>query len=270
MLKRLLILILLIALGTSCTSKRSMTKAPVPPPPPPPPVATADTRDSEGDGVPDFVDEESSTGRPKVIVSSSNILILERTEKVEMRPKLRHVGKKQTSATDTKRAEGRILYSIPDSMTVGKTFEVFARISHSRDTVTITENVTGEVRTSVIPVSEVMEVELVDPGPEGDKNFSITKNNDGRQMIEEGETYTEWRWDVTPVKSGNKTLKIVVSVIRGSERKQTVYVDEVVVNANIKHETKNFFEKYWQWLTTTIVIPFIVWLYKRRKKEKEE
>jgi hypothetical protein len=154
-------------------------------------------------------------------------------------------------------------------MVVGKTFEAFARISQSRDTVTIMENLTGEVRTSVIAVSEVMEVELIDPGPEGDKNFAITKNNDGRQIIEDGETYTEWRWDVTPTKSGNKTLKIVVSVIRGSERKQTVYVDQIVVKSNVKLETKNFFEKYWQWLTTTIVIPFVVWLFKRKTEKKQ-
>lgn len=250
----------------SCTSKRVMTNNNPPPPPPPPPVASDSIRNSDGDGVPDFGDAEPVTSSPKVVVTSSNIMIPDKVERMPAKPK--RAGHKTSS--ETKRAEGRILYSIPDSMTVGKTFEVFARISHSRDTVTITENITGAVRTNVIPVSEVMEVELVDPGPEGDKNFAITKNNDGRQIIEEGETYTEWRWDVTPTKSGSKTLKIVVSVIRGSERKQTVYVDEVVVKSNPKLATENFFEKYWQWLTTTIVIPFIVWLYKRRKKENGE
>ena len=259
MIKKIIIFIFVLMLAASCLNKKVMKSSTPPPPPPPPPTVSAESEERSEEKAASYIENKSD----KILKSA----------RMEMSPpkskvKIKHVGKKYSTQTDSKRAEGRIVYNIPDSMTVGKTFEVFARISQSKDTVTITENLTGEVRTSVIAVSEVMEVELIDPGPEGDKNFDLTKNNDGRQIVDEGETYTEWRWDVTPKKSGNKTLKIVVSVIRGSEKKQTVYVDEVIVNSNVKHETKNFFEKYWQWMMTTIVIPFVVWLFKRRKKEE--
>ncbi len=89
-------------------------------------------------------------------------------------------------------------------------------------------------------------------------------------MIENGDTYTEWSWDVTPVKVGNSKLKIVVSVIRDNNKKDIVYEDTVDVEKDVIVQITFFFKKYWQVLMTSIAIPFIVWIYKRRKEKQKK
>lgn len=160
---------------------------------------------------------------------------------------------------------GKLLYDIPDSMKVGTHSEVFVRISASRESISIRDNISGEVQTADIRVTESMEVELIDIN----SSFKIVQNNKARQLVENNDSYTEWRWDITPIKSGNCPLKLVVSIIKNDETKQTVYVDTVMVKSNILYSSESWFSKYWQWLCSTIIIPFIIWLWKRRKKEKE-
>jgi hypothetical protein len=89
----------------------------------------------------------------------------------------------------------------------------------------------------------------------------------------EKEGFTEWEWRLTPTKGGDIFLKIMVSVIVESEngtitKDIPVYDEVVIVKSNYIFSIKLFIKEYWQWLTTTIVIPFIVWFYNRRKKKK--
>jgi ribosomal protein S28E/S33 len=220
------------------------------------------------------VEVKTSSGqiKKKVIITESMIIIPESKPSSSPKPKKvlqPHRGAKNSGIANSvpEFNMGEIIYQIPDSMKIGKVSEVFVRISATKNSVNITSNVTGPVITNVIKVSETMEVELIDPTLE---SFKIVQNNKAKQIIENDSTFTEWRWDVTPAKAGFKSLKIVVSIIRGDETKQTVYMDSILVKSDPIYQTKGFFEKYWQWLMSTIVIPFVVWFWKRRKKDKEE
>jgi hypothetical protein len=254
----------------SCMSKKAMTKgvhAPVkdssvalPPPPPPNNVDNEEVSLLEQEyGVGGSVKE---TKGHKVVIKSNQILIEEYKNQNKGKTAVKRHATPQPSAGSQ---EGQILYQIPDSMKIGKISEVFVRISSVKGALKLTQNVTGTVQTSVIKVSETMEVELIDPSLE---SFKIVQNNKGVQIIDNDSSYTEWRWDVTPLKAGNKSLKLVVSIIKGGNTKQTVYVDNVIVKSNAVYQTEGFFEKYWQWLCSTIIIPFIVWLWKKRRKEE--
>lgn len=167
-------------------------------------------------------------------------------------------------------AEGRIVYKIPDVMKVRTTYKVLVRISKSKNVVSIYDSLQGTVMESKIPVTETMEVKLLDISPADNKAFEIVDGNSGVQMVEEGETYTEWSWNVTPVRVGNSRLKIIVSVIRNGNKKDIVYEDSVEVQKDIWVQIGFFFKKYWQVFMTAIAIPFIVFLYKRRKENKKE
>ena len=163
-------------------------------------------------------------------------------------------------------SKGRIVYKIPDTMNVRTAYKVFLRIAKSKATISIYEGIEGTVIASVIPVTETMEVRLIDLSPDDNKAFEIVGGNDAVQIIESGDTYTEWSWSVTPVRTGNSKLKIVVSIIRNDKRKDIVYEDAVEVQRDVINQTSFFFKKYWQWLLSTLIIPFGVWLYKRTKK----
>lgn len=167
-------------------------------------------------------------------------------------------------------SEGRIVYKIPDKMKIRSTYKVLVRISKSKTVLSIYDSLSGDVRTSTLPVTESMEVKLIDISPSDKKSFEITQDNNAEQIIEEGDTYTEWSWDVTPVRVGNSKLKIIISVIRDKGKKDIVYEDTVEVEKDILVQILFFLEKYWQVLMTSMAIPFLVWIYKSRKENKEK
>jgi len=164
---------------------------------------------------------------------------------------------------------GRVVYKIPTEMSVRTTHQVIVRISKS--TVYILEDLEGEVKTTVVPITESMEVKLIDPSPNDDKMFEIVPDNkDGTQRIENDESITEWSWNVTPKRSGEAKLKIVISTIRDGIRKEKVYSDEVIVKSDIKKSSWYFIRTYWEWIMSSLVLPFIIWFFTKRKKKEEE
>lgn len=109
-----------------------------------------------------------------------------------------------------------------------------------------------------------MEVEIVDPTS---NSFLIVKNNSDVQLVDTTD-YTEWVYNVTPNKSGRLKLNVIVSIIREKGKKQIVYFDNVYVKSNPVIVVETFWEKYWQWCFSTLIIPFGIWLWNRKKKRK--
>jgi len=188
------------------------------------------------------------------------------------KPPLKIIEVKNTKVikNNTNLSEGRIVYKIPNIMKIRSTYKVFVRISKSKSTLSIYDSLSGEVKTSILPVTETMEAKLIDLSPKDNKCFDIEEQNDGVQLVENGDTYTEWSWGVTPIRLINSKLEIVISVIRDGNKKDIVYEDTVEVEKDIKEQILFFLKKYWQVLMTSIAIPFLVWFYKSRKEKKDE
>jgi hypothetical protein len=163
---------------------------------------------------------------------------------------------------------GKLVYKIPDTMIVKKIYNIRIRII--RDTSNkIIYNDLNETKEYVIKTTRLMEVKIVDPSPESDKNFEIVKSNKDIQLVESSE-HTEWVYDVTPLKSGNLKLNIVISIIDNGYNKEIVYFDTVYVKANPKRSIVDFIKENWQWLISTIIIPLIIWWYnKKNNKDKK-
>jgi hypothetical protein len=92
--------------------------------------------------------------------------------------------------------EGKVIYQIPSEMKVRETSQVFVRIGKS--SVNIYENLNGEIRETSIPITQTMEVSLVDPSPSDNKIFEIIPDNQAIQIVDSTDTYTQWTWNVTP------------------------------------------------------------------------
>jgi len=170
------------------------------------------------------------------------------------------VPKKVKSSNNSEIRPGRLLYKIPDTMNLKKTYTIKIRIS--RDTTDKKIHVgmpNGKIDT-VIKTTRKMMVLLVDPSTNG-RSFSIVRGTDSIQLI--GDSHTEWIYDVTPIKSGNLKLYISVAIIEDGDRKDVVYTDVVYVKSNIVYTITDFLKLYWQWIISVIIIPFIGWLYKR-------
>lgn len=205
-----------------------------------------------------------------VVINSSNELHLPKP-KIKTKPGLKIVSIKNTKvvSTSTDVSEGRVVYQIPDTMKIRSTYRVFLRISKSKVTLSIYDSLDRTVKTSEIPVTQTMEVSLVDPSPDDNKSFHIIADNNAVQMVDSGETFTEWSWNVTPIRIGHSSLKIVVSIIRNGNKKDIVYEDQVKVNVDIPKQALFFWKERYQWIIGTFLLPLFIWLYKRRKDKKE-
>lgn len=156
---------------------------------------------------------------------------------------------------------GRLVYEIPDEMTKFNVYYIIAKIQ--RDTVDVRiYNGIKVVVDTIIRVSETMQVELIDPSG---INFNIVSNS-AQQFVEITEP-TTWEFSVTPLKSGENPLQLVVSVIRDGNLKQTVYKDNVIVKTSAGIEIKSWFGKYWQWFFTVLLIPIFKWMWNKRKEK---
>ena len=234
-----------------------------------------ETNDSYSDEIPDIVNSEpteplivedvewpppKSSGPDEMLLEEGNILN-ESTDLVIIKVK-------NNRTTSSSTIQGSVVYKIPKDMTVRTTYQVIVRISKS--TLNIYENLNGEVKISSIPITETMEVKLIDVSPSDRKMFDIIADNSSVQLVENGEELTQWSWNITPIRSGKSKLKIVVSIIKGGTTKETVYIDNVSVKADVTKTVPLFIGNYWQWLLSTLLLPLFYWLYAKRKKKKVE
>ena len=250
-------LILLISIIlVSCSASKPIN--PLPAPPPPPEASTVGVDSTSSDIELDMkMETETSVGSSAEIADAESVHLLKKYPNIQ----IVNIKSPTTKSTINK---GHVVYHIPTIMDVRDTYQVSLRIS--KTTVNIFEELEGVVKTTVIPITETMEVKLIDPSPIDDKMFSIVPDNDARQLIEDGNEVTKWTWNVTPLKCGKANLKIVVSIIKNGNKKETVYQDNIRIRTNPVKTIPLFFSKYWQWMLSTLIIPFGVWLYNRRKK----
>ncbi|TAN66344.1 MAG: hypothetical protein EPN17_14110 [Methylobacter sp.] len=156
---------------------------------------------------------------------------------------------------------GIVVFNPPDSMKLGVKERIEARISKdiNADLVTSLKG-RGLPQIEELKIYELMKVRLT-----GD-DFEIDSLNEDEQIIS-ASGFTEWSWDVIPLKSGKKTLHLHVTLrIRlpfGEEKKDSPVLDrEITVQVNPTYSVKLFLMTYWTWLVTALILPLIGWLWK--------
>jgi len=123
--------------------------------------------------------------------------------------------------------EGHLLYKIPLTMSENESDTCLVRIAIEKKALLKYIEVTDEVRQEGLEkVSDVMQVELVDPSM--NDAFQINGINEPVQLVLK-KGYTEWRFEVTPLKSGVFPLLLKVAVlimVNGKERKREITLEK--------------------------------------------
>ena len=154
---------------------------------------------------------------------------------------------------------GQVIYKFPDTMLIYQNYRVVVRISKDSNITNITDQLEGTIRRSEISVSSRMEVTLKDEDPDDDPSFKISKINSDQQIIENS-GYTEWIFNIQPLKRGDKKLNLVISVFKGDRSKQIVYTDIIFIKDSALIEARSFLEEIlamvnWYFYNTYIYIP---------------
>lgn len=167
---------------------------------------------------------------------------------------------------------GRMAYTVPDTMKVGRVYDVTLRITKEKNELIIIkgmDTVNTKMVIDDIRVSSVMTAQLIDI----QGGFEIKELSTPEQNVEDF-GFTEWRWSVKPVKSGTVPMRLIIKVRIFSENGDylkdiPVFEKNITVETNVKYNVSNFFSESWQWFMSTLLIPIFVFLYKKRKEKKE-
>jgi len=128
----------------------------------------------------------------------------------------------------TTRKQGNILYQIPNEMELEKDTKCLVRIAFNEKVLRRELDIAEEATIKSIRVSNLMEVELIDPLAAG--TFEIRPLNEQEQLIER-EDFTQWLFYVKAKKEGEYPLLLKVAVIEvlyGKERKKEISLEETI------------------------------------------
>jgi hypothetical protein len=168
--------------------------------------------------------------------------------------------------------KGDINYVIQDTMIVGVINEVNVTISKGVDIKTIIADVKtfteSNLRTDTVRISPVMRARLIDPS--NGINFIIASKTNAEQFLEVGD-YTRWTWDVTPLNKGNNKLSLAIDVMYGTNSKSYQVYDGLIYvysNETFFQKITKFILKNWQFILSSLLLPFGIFLYNKYKNKK--
>jgi hypothetical protein len=171
--------------------------------------------------------------------------------------------------------QGKLAFDVPPTMREGQQERVEVRIA-SGVTHDIEQLLKDKMRTTAqvedIQVAPFMIVELNDADG---STFKIVPLTQDRQSVA-GDGYTNWVWIVTPLEPGPQILYLSVGTrfklpnSNEETRFTPIYEKKISVQVDRMYETKHFLSGNWQWLTATLIIPLIGFIWHRRKRKRKE
>jgi hypothetical protein len=200
-----------------------------------------------------------------------NQLIVKHERKTKLKVIDRSIQKKEVIDTNS----GWIAYSVPMNMKVSKSYSVKVRISKrttgQNKAVLILGNddaINNPEYESIATIEDIRVSGDMSAELRGDKNtFSIVTLSTEDQNID-NESYTEWEWVVVPMKNGTSPLKLVIKM-KDLNKDIVVFNKNIEIKSNIPVAVEGFFDKYWQWFMTTIIIPIFIYFWNRKKKRRQ-
>ncbi len=151
---------------------------------------------------------------------------------------------KEGSPEKTDLKTGTVVHNIPGQMQVGKVTRCVVRLAYEEAVAKRDFDVSPNIHTRSILMSEVMAVGVI--APQSESNFKVIEVNNPEQFIEEGE-HTEWIFLITPLQEGRfpLILKITkVEIINGQEKVKEMVLEEMIQvfsigdSPNIKDESE--------------------------------
>lgn len=200
--------------------------------------------------------------------------VIEKIERHERKTKLTVVDRTSNLKTaDT--SHGWIAYSVPEEMKVAKSYSIKVRISKKTSGQNKADLILGNH--DAINNSDLLSIATIEDVKVSGEMSAELRADEGTFLIKalstpvqniDNESYTEWEWIVIPQKSGKSPLKLVIKV-KELNKDIIVFNKSIKIQRNVSVAVEGFFEKYWQWLMTTIIIPIFLYFWNRKKKKRQ-
>lgn len=174
--------------------------------------------------------------------------------------------------SEKKEGYGLIAYNVPNELELGNFYTIKLRISSEIDKVKI---VRGERGIEITARSEdekvILEHIQVDSLMEAKLSSDVEKlqiellSENEQCILDRG--YTEWVWRIKPLKSGPIFMMLSVNI---SGKDIVVYEKTIEVKGKPVRSTFQWLIDNWEAFFTLIVIPILIPIFKKIKKNKKE
>ena len=162
--------------------------------------------------------------------------------------------------------QGSAGVSAPPSGKVSETFTVYLRVSPDKLTALLANMKAEHPENATLQGKGVKLTPRMTATASGE-GFDISPKEGQVQAVSSTDT-TAWQWQVTPTKSGVKTVTIRLTgnlIVEGVDTPRTFFLDDEHIQVAIS--PGGFLEQYWQWLATTVAIPIVgaLWALFRKR-----
>jgi hypothetical protein len=128
--------------------------------------------------------------------------------------------------------------------------------------------VPGTVISNDIKVSKVISARLVAP------TFIITTDIPEQQALAGAEP-TIWKWTLKPTIEGKQTIRLAIDAIvivdgGKAERHIKTFEQTITVDINKPQLITRWLKEYGQWLWTSMLLPLIIWLWRKYRHVPEK
>ena len=162
---------------------------------------------------------------------------------------------------------GAVTFNSPKDMNINDSHQIQLLLSVAETTEKLKKAITeeGERIGANIRVSNRMEARL------SGYSFNITATTPEIQAVSK-DSRTEWRWEIHPKKQGDHRLHLTLTALLEIDGKSTprairTFSKTIEVNVTATQKIEIFVKNNWQWLWAVILVPFVGWLWKRKKKK---
>lgn len=158
-------------------------------------------------------------------------------------------------------------FTAPDNANIKETVKAQLLINPTADLDALEKqlSVKGNKSSQRIKVSKIIIANISAP------NFEVDNVTPEEQAITQDDT-TEWLWNLTPKSTGLHTVDLSVTAVVKVDNDSTThhirtFTKSVKIEITPKQVMSNWFDKYWQWSFTTLILPLVLWYYKKKKKD---
>lgn len=162
------------------------------------------------------------------------------------------------------------VFAVPNQANINEEIKAQLIIDPVRALEEIKKDITvGPIKSAEeIKISKIVSAKLNAP------DFSITSASSTEQAIIE-DSKTEWIWNLRPLKPGLHPINLVIEAQVTVNNKTTphfirTFDKQVMIEISTTQLVSNWWNKYWQWVFVTLLLPLGKWLYEKYSKKKEK
>jgi hypothetical protein len=256
---RLVVLLFVLLCGCGVATKHpTVTTSPTPAP----------AREYALDMVSPEYSEDVATEATTVANTATVAKVSITAEKVAKQKKVKVIIAKKVADTVTDQLHTSTLgFVLPHTANIDETFSAKLLIQPEIEIAEMEKQFTGQghVVTAKIVISNIATATLIS------EDFIITPTTPIEQAIAQTQA-TIWEWDLRAKSVGKHHIKLSVDAVITIDNKSTQYhlqtfEQDVTITITKQQQLTSWIKQYGQWLWTTLLLPLIMFVWKRFAKQ---